>query len=194
MVRAAQPESFSATDHAAVSHTAAYLATDAVETAKIKDANVTDAKLITQLAQTKMNSAGHIFLAPENYSSIGQGTWAINVDSSAPRCMEFDNLAAMANGDNFSLKMFLSKGTYSMRIVYVKISTSGIFDVDIDGDELVSVDAYDSGTVYGAVSTTTGITIAASGIKTLTVTLDGKNASSSNYRCSINEIVLWRTA
>lgn len=140
-------------------------------------------------------ASGHIVLFGYNYQTIGQGTWAIS-SAVGPSIHggTFSNSASKADGDNFTMEVYLAKGTYTLRALINTYLDCGVLDIDIDGGEVASFDTYSGGNVYDVVFSQTSIAVATSGLKTLTFRLDGKNGSSSSYAAYIESIALWRTA
>lgn len=136
---------------------------------------------------------GHILLLPAFYNSIGQGTWVLAISASFYHCAYFYN-STQVDGDNFSWKATLQKGTYTLRMLVNTGTNRGIIDVDIGGVEVTSKDLYAGAGVTNVVHTEAGIVIATSGIKDITLRVDGKHASSSDYTAHFQEICLWRTA
>ena len=76
-------------------------------------------------------------LAP---SSVGAGTWTRLVSNTYPYCGYFTNIAAAADGDNFSVEFWCPAGVYTVRVNVAKLLNSAIFDLDIDGVEIGSID------------------------------------------------------
>ncbi len=128
-----------------------------------------------------------------DYASIGQGTWIFAMSATGMLQGRFYN-SSDADGDNLTLKAFLGAGTYTMRVIHYKGTNMPIFDIDIGGTEVASIDAYFASDSPNNITTITDIAIAASGLKDIVVRVDGKNPSSSNYLCGIQSIHLWRTA
>jgi len=136
---------------------------------------------------------GHITIMPYAYQSIGQGTWAFG--SSASQALYFFYYNGLGvNGDNISYNVYLAAGTYTLRLLILTSTNSGILDVDIDSTEVASFDQYSSPSVYNVLNSQTGIVIASAGLKTLRLRVDGKNASSSGWVVRVTTISLWRTA
>lgn len=141
-----------------------------------------------------VNQAGHIVVGIWSPDSVGAGTWAITALTSSLHASVFNNIATSTDADNVNYKVLLAEGTYTMKIIYTKQNDGGIVDFDIDAVEKTSIDMYNSSQSLNQIDTTTGITIADGGIKTLNVRLDGKNGSSSAYAARIHEIWFYRTA
>lgn len=135
---------------------------------------------------------GHITILPYNYNSIGAGVWSIDISALNCLCYTWVNAASQANGDNYVCRLFLAAGTYTMRVLYLKHTNNAICDILIGGVEVGSLDLYGV-TARNQVWTTAGIVIAASGLTTLRVRADGKNALSTAWRVPIGSICLWRT-
>ena len=133
---------------------------------------------------------GHIVIHPPNTSAIGQGTWVFAADASCYYGWKWYN-TSNANGDNFSYKVYLAAGTYTLQIFFERATNGGIVDFYIDADEVGSVDMYGAG-AYNVAGTVTSISVATSGLKTLKLQVDGK--SGSDYYIRIIDLVLWRTA
>lgn len=135
---------------------------------------------------------GHIFIPPQTPDSVGQGTWALVISNDYQFNSTLDNRTTHADGDNCSFEVYLDKGTYVLLLFYERFTTRPIVDIDIEGVEVASVDQY--GAAAQLVDKTTGISIASAGLKTLTIRVDGKNASSSDHKASMNGIILYRSA
>ena len=168
--------------------------TDTV-TGQIVDASVADGAAI---AESKLSLAGgigegHITILPMSYSSIGAGTWSQGINANSYLNGYFFNTSS-ADADNASYKVYLAKGTYTLRLVHTKASTGAIVDIDIDGVEKGSVDLYAASTSYNEIYSVTGIVVAASGLATIRLRSDGRNGSASGYTCYVVFLSLWRTA
>jgi hypothetical protein len=136
---------------------------------------------------------GHITILPYNYNTIGQGTWAIGISTAQALCYFFYN-GSNANLDNFTVKAYLAAGTYTLRLLVFTQNTSAILDIDINGVEVASFDLYSAGVVYNVIKTQTAIVVAASGLKTLTFRIHGRNGASTGWCAFITTATLWRTA
>ena len=89
--------------------------------------------------------------------------------------------------------VLLNAGTWTLDFIYTKYTPQGICDVKIDGTVVATQDMY--GTLaYNSVSSTTGISVATAGIKTLRFEITGKNASSSRYDMYLNWATFKQTA
>ena len=136
---------------------------------------------------------GHIVIFPYFYNTIGQGTWALNYYSQNIFGTGFFN-TTFADGDNLTFEVYLAAGTYTLRMIHAKQTNSCILDIDIDAAEVASFDTYADPISYNEIATQTAINVAAAGLKTITIRVDGKNASSSGYVIVVQAIAFWRTA
>jgi len=144
------------------------------------------------LANVGGGGPGPCVLFPWLYDSIGSGSWAPGVDPGMMFNYFFQN-TSLEDGDDFRIKCFLSAGTYTLKTIYERGGGKAIIDIYIDADEVHSID------MYGAAQKNTldveyNIVVASSGVKTIKFLVDGKNASSSNYYCTLNLITFSRTA
>ena len=137
--------------------------------------------------------AGHITILPLSYVSIGQGDWTISINASS-YYSSYLSQATPANLDNISYNAFLAVGTYSLVLYYHKNTTGGIMDIDIDSVEVGSVDQYSASLTWNLRYLITNINIATAGLKEIKLRMDGKHASSSNYKGWCTYLALWRTA
>jgi len=137
---------------------------------------------------------GHINIFPLNYDSIGQGTWVYGALCTRHLGGRFYNNGVVADGDNLTYKVFLQKGTYTLRIVNTTTGQCAIADYDIDGVEVASRDWYSVGDTPEVIYTETGIVIATSSLKDFRVRLDGRNVAADSWKIFIQGMSFWRTA
>lgn len=159
-----------------------------VRTTDIKDEAVTNPKLYDGVI-----GEGHITILPFMYNQIIQGTWS-GVGGTEAWGYRFFQNTSNTDGDGLNFKVYLAKGTYTLKLLGVTSDSYGIIDIDIDGTEVATDDWYSSSMVSDIVKTHTDITISESGIKTVTLRVDGKNASSSGYYTKVLFITLYKTA
>lgn len=96
------------------------------------------------------------------------------------------------NGDFFEYLFDVDAGTYSFTMIYDRDSNQGIVDVLIDGVSIGTIDTYLSGWAPNTVATISSVGIS-QGPHTLKLLINGKNASSSDYRMAISWLSLTRT-
>lgn len=90
---------------------------------------------------------------------------------------------APADGDSFTQSCVLAAGTYTLYVDGTTGSTLGKIDWDLDGTGIATgQDWYSAGTVLNVTQTVAGVVISTGGLVTLTGTINGKNAASTNYR------------
>ncbi len=142
---------------------------------------------------TKTKKGGGVFLPAWNWDSVGQGSWAKYTDANYLYNGYVKSNPAL-DSDSLDFKAFISAGTYSLKFMSVHFSIGGIVDIDIDGLEVASFDLYQAATERNKVQTATEITVSASTVKTITVRLDGKHASSSGYSLIFQYLHFYRTA
>ncbi len=136
---------------------------------------------------------GHIRVGIWSPDSVGQGTWAMAA-SGALYNFRFENTTT-ADADNVSYKVTLTTGTYTLVIIHDTINSGGKVDVSLAGTTvLTGLDTYSASQTSNVISTTTSISVTSEGVQTLKFTLNGKNASSSDYSLLLNEVFLYRTA
>lgn len=136
---------------------------------------------------------GHIVLMPADYDSIVQGTWVF-IGGAAFVCGVLQNQTD-ADGDAFTLKAFLQAGTYTFMFLNSAQHTDrGIVDIDIDAVEVASFDFYSAVPITNARRTQTGIVVATTGLKTITVRVGGKNPLATHFYVAPEIMAFWRTA
>jgi len=138
--------------------------------------------------------AGDITRNCPNYSAIIQGTW-VRFSSNASQTSGF----FMYNSSNTDLdqvdyKISLEKGTYTFDLITMMNTNCPILDVLIDGVSAGTKDLYSASVVYNSLQTITGIVVTTSGLKTLSLKVNGKNASSTGYYLNLSYFTLFRTA
>lgn len=136
---------------------------------------------------------GHNTVLPLSYSQILQGTWVLSLSATQYLCAAFFN-TTHDNGDSLEFKKYLAAGTYSLMFCHYTDGARGIVDFDIDAVEVASFDTYSGAAVKNVRSIQTGIIIAAPGLKTIVLRVDGKNPLSTDHYCNWNYFALWRTA
>lgn len=139
--------------------------------------------------------AGHITIMPHAYSSITAGTWAL-ISNPSQLWNGFIWNSTTADGDRINYKVYLAVGTYTFSLLCATANSYGILDVSLDGFSTSegTLDLYTASTVFNVTKTITGITVAASGLVDLSLKLNGKNGSSSDYKAYISAIALFKTA
>ena len=127
-------------------------------------------------------------------SATGAGTWAAAVNALALHNGIFDNGAA-ADLDNVSFTLYLPKGVYTLYGNFIKGTNCGLLDISLDGVKIVSLtDLYAAAASYTYILTDTAIAVSNSGLHTLLIAVNGKNAASSDYKIGFTSLSFVRTA
>jgi hypothetical protein len=100
-------------------------------------------------------------------------------------------LASTAIGDAVTYTTRnIPAGTYQLKLRYKAYTSRGKCTVKVDGTQVGgTVDQYASATAYPT-ATLGNVTFAAGGTHTITLTVNGKNASSSGYGLSADQFTL----
>lgn len=102
------------------------------------------------------------------------------------------NAADADDGDYYEFFYNLAAGTYTLTVIFPKTTDLGIVRASLDGSSLGTQDFY-AGYSENHVWEITGITVSADGNYTLRFAVDGKNASSTDYRMVIYCATMTRT-
>lgn len=97
------------------------------------------------------------------------------------------------DGDSVSWDVLLDSGTWAIDIIHLKGTTFGILDVNLGGASLGTVDGYNGSSTDDNVATISSISVSTAGHYTLTVAINGKHASATDYLMGLQLIVLRRT-
>jgi len=128
-------------------------------------------------------------------TSIEQGTWAIRaLADQLDGVLWGDSSGDGAQNDGFTVKVYLNKGTYSLDYICYTGTSRGICTVGLDGTPIAYFDHYAAADAANVSRQETGITIATSGLKTITFLWATKNASSSGYKNGTNRVTFTQTA
>ena len=123
-----------------------------------------------------------------------QGTWAgSQQDTSYYWAYGLNNGASRNLNDEYTIPVYLMQGTYSLYFYMRRGSASGIITISISGSSIGTLDGYNGGVDY-IVQSITGINVAVSGLKTISVKLTSKNASATNYDLYHSGFTFVRTA
>lgn len=170
-----------------------YWGDPALEYSEVDDTTIEEAIAAAIAALSLDPGDSHMVVFPSAYFAIEQGTWGYSTEAGQVLAGGLVN-TSNADGDSLSYKIFLPAGTFTLFYFTWQSGNRGILDIDIDGNEVASFDNYSSPAVKNVLHTQAGIVIASAGIKTLTIRVDGKNPSSSDYYVTPALIGFWRTA
>ena len=121
--------------------------------------------------------------------AVGQGIWT-RVLASGPFSAAFTN-SSNANGDNFSVKVRVAKGSYRLRFNAPRFSSAGIVAVDVDGVERGRFDLYRSSADNLNIVQLAALQLG--GEHVIRFRVVGKNPASSGYTFRSNEMSLTKT-
>lgn len=145
-------------------------------------------------ADGNTQGAGLIDLNPRLYKSVDSGTWAVNDNVVVYGGQAFYN-STQTNADKLTLQSVWldANGTYKIIYIGQKRADGGIIDVAI-GDDTKSLDLYNNPTIENARVESSTFSPTSSGLKEVTLTINGKNGSSSGYTCYFTNLLIVRTA
>lgn len=106
------------------------------------------------------------------YDSITQGTFSTIVGTNHWRGRQMYNNPGVA-GDRINYKVLMKAGTYDFRLVCTKGPSYGTTRMYIDDVEKAAINTYASGVTHNTINCTTGIVIAETGVKTVSLKVDG---------------------
>lgn len=118
------------------------------------------------------------------------GSIVINANS-AMRFFQFGDQATPGNGDVIEASVWLEVGTYDVVVCGLTSTDRGKIDWSLDGLSpfMSAQDWYSGSAAYNVIKTGT-LTVSVPGRHLLDATVNGKNASASNYYFSIAYITL----
>jgi hypothetical protein len=148
---------------------------------------------ITGTGGVTSEGEGHITILPYNYSGITAGTWVIYISTAQALNFLFENSSAAQN-DQVDYKAYLAAGTYTLVVLHEKYNNRGIISILINGTSIGTIDCYAVSQAFNVRSTITGISVTTSGLKTISVKVSDKNASSTGYGVFFTSLAFFRTA
>lgn len=132
----------------------------------------------------------NVFISPyaiEKSSTSFSRAYSSGVYIGAMRCFSTPQNSAIV------YPVFLSKGIYTIGLIYTKGAGNGIYSVRLDDIEKGTVDGYAASSLFQQVSEIAGVTISESKVYDLKLLLATKNASSTGYASDWSAIYLIRT-
>lgn len=136
---------------------------------------------------------GRMFFLAWDYSAIIQGTWTFTY---APNHWfnVFAYNSSNTDEDEINFKAYLAAGTYSVQLVCAKDAAYAISNILIDDTLILTTDHYNATTLNNQLNSATGIVVATSGLKTIKLKVNGRNASCSGWYIPFYSFMIWRTA
>jgi len=146
-----------------------------------------------QVASGIFTSAGTtLFIQPFYVDNTVQGTWNYVMDANAFGNLNFVCASATQN-DEVNWKIAFNAGTYTFRMAFRSLSGGGKAHILVDGVDIGSIDTYSASSTYNNLGAITGATIT-TGVKTLSIKISDKHASSSGYGLQFATLMIERTA
>lgn len=137
---------------------------------------------------------GRVSIIPYSVDTVVQGTWASGASATSMVNVDCNNNASKALNDEIQFKVYLSAGTWTCRIMGTAGTDKAIWTVSIDGVSAGTQEWYQGAGAVNIIKNTTGIAIAANGLKTLDLKAASKNGASSGYGAEFQIIEFIRTA
>ncbi len=110
------------------------------------------------------------------------------------RIMNGSRSGSVVQNSYIEWNLLLGAGTWAVDVMTSTYNGSGIITVSLDGSSVGTIDLYSAGVADNVQQSLTGVTVAATGVKAVRLTMATKNASSSAYDCVLNGLQLRRTA
>lgn len=131
-----------------------------------------------------------VILLGDQFKIVAGGGTINHAVNTAQRYNYYTGCSTNTNGDAIETAAVLKVGTYDVVVLGVTAGTRGILDWSCDGVNFITgQDWYSAAATYNVVKTGT-LVISASGRHLIRATVNGKNASSSNYVLSVTAIIL----
>lgn len=148
---------------------------------------VTEGGAVQEVVTVSMPVGGSLPIDAFGASS-SVGTWAPYANSSVPT---WANEATRAQNDAITYVLAVPAGTYTLSLVQLKSTVSGIATIKRDGVTIGTIDGY---AAVGTYARDDIAGVALNGVHTLELTLATKNASATAYGLRLNKLLLRRTA
>lgn len=139
------------------------------------------------------SQSGRFTLQPLDHESVTQGTWVGGTHTTQQYNHYMFN-SSQSDGDQIDYKAYMTKGTWKCRVLGTTNTTHGIFDIKVNGTTVHTIDGYSAANTFNVRDTSSEFNITSDGLKTISVVINGKNASATTYYAFITYITFWRTA
>lgn len=133
---------------------------------------------------------GNITLMPFAPTAIIQGVWALIINANQFHNGWISN-TSNANGDELNFRVFMSAGTYDVKLFALRALSQAICEIRIDGNFVAQWDKYGAlayNITYSAVYVNP-----TSGLKTLRIFVNGRNPLATGWFLGWTCLVLTRT-
>ena len=123
-----------------------------------------------------------------------QGSWSVYANSNQYTRSYILN-TSNANGDSLVTELYMANGLYYCRLLGIRNSSSGIIQIRF-GNEVIgsTIDMYSATTTLNYSVTRYGNYTGGPGSPGVWVEVNGKNASSSGYRCYLSRLLIHRVS
>jgi hypothetical protein len=133
-------------------------------------------------------------LNPFSEHTIVSGAALIWTSNTSQAGAGYYQRSAIAINDEIEWLVAFPTGTYHIEYMAVKSSNSGIMTFLLDGGSISSHDLYAAVTALNTRGSSSNFNVDIGSVKTLTIRVSSKNASSSNYATLISWLQIIRTA
>jgi len=121
------------------------------------------------------------------------GTWVFFINNAQILSGYYTNTTG-TNNDQVTFPLVLGKGTYEVSMIYITTSSRGKLDIALDGNIIINqLDQYSVASIPNVLHRESAVVIRHP-TKTISFTVNGKNAASSNYYVSCSYISFRRVA
>jgi hypothetical protein len=100
----------------------------------------------------------------------------------------------VAQNNELTSEFTCTPGEYRVYLRHLTTAGSGIVKIRIDGVSIGTIDLYSAATVYNNYSQSASFDITDSGIHTINLKMETKNAASANYALFFNSVDVYRIA
>lgn len=157
-------------------------------------AGATGATGATGAAGAAGTIGGMVTIIPPMYTASIAGTWSMIQASDQYMAGILNNFTSGTDLDEVNYRCYLAAGTYTVTAILFTGTDRGIMKLKLASTTICTIDTYAAGNASNVLKVVTGCTVAASGLYTLRLMIDGKNGASSGYLFSINALALQQTA
>jgi len=163
-----------------------------IETGELTDEAVTYAKISGVVGQLFPVAVG--FCYHNGQFSVTAGTWNTQFDAGTST-ISLTNDSASADNDRIDYaEVYLPSGTYTFHLICRNNTNAGKVDLLIDDVSKGTIDMYAISNSQFNDETITSIAIATGGTFKISLKINGKNASSSDYHIHIQNMFFEKTA
>jgi hypothetical protein len=126
--------------------------------------------------------------------TVVAGTWAPFATVAVVSLMGGWLQSNAAQNEEVTWLVLIAAGTWSFQLIHERDSDRGIYTVSFDGVSVGTIDGYNAVTSSNTQSAITGIAVAATTVKVVSLKMATKNAASSNFRGAPQLLTFLKTA